>query len=199
MLVLEQIAIKIVDWQIRKGILTEEERAVYQYAYELLLNQMINIFFAFLIAVAFHAPLSVLLFLTSYIPLRSFCGGYHANTNLGCTVVSLLLVCIECFIYQNTENGLFSVWYPFSFLISGYLIIRYSPVPDKNKPLDEVETIRYKRKSRMIWGIEATVGIILYLMHSRYGIVFAVSHLFLSFMLVVGIMKNRKWNREKMK
>lgn len=199
MLILEQIAVKIVDWQIRKGILTEEERAVYQYAYELLLSQVINIFLAVLIAAAFRAPLPVLLFLTSYIPLRSFCGGYHADTNLVCTIVSALLIIFMCFIYQNTENGLFSVWYPFSFLISGYLIIRYSPVPDKNKPLDEAETIRYKRKSRMIWGIEATVGIILYLMHSRYGIVFAVSHLFLSFMLVVGIMKNRKWNREKVK
>ena len=70
---LERISGKIVDWQIKKGILSNAERTVYQYAYELLLNQTINILLAILIAVVFGAPLPVLLFLISYIPLRSFC------------------------------------------------------------------------------------------------------------------------------
>lgn len=57
---------------------------------EILLNQTINILLAILIAVVFAAPQPVLLFLISYIPLRSFGGGYHADTNLGCTVVSAI-------------------------------------------------------------------------------------------------------------
>ena len=40
---LAKISQYIVEWQINKGILREEERAVYQYGYELLLNQVINI------------------------------------------------------------------------------------------------------------------------------------------------------------
>ncbi|MCM1425631.1 MAG: accessory gene regulator B family protein [Eubacterium sp.] len=188
---LARISERIVNRQITKGILQDGERAVYQYAYELLLNQVINIFLAVLIAVAFGAPLPVLLFLVSYIPLRSFCGGYHADTNFGCTVVSAILICCVCWIYQNSGNVFFFAYYPFIYLISGYLVIRYAPVPDKNKPLDEAETVRYRQKSRVIWLWEAVIGVILYLLHNQYGIVLAVSHLFLSVMLAAGKVKNR--------
>lgn len=64
--------------------------------------------------------------------------------------------------------------------------MRYAPVPDQNKPLDETETMRYKRKSRVLWGLELVIGMLLYFVQRRYGLVLAVSHLFLSFMLMVG-------------
>lgn len=187
---LERISGKIVGWQIQKGILTYEERAVYQYAYELLLNQAINILIAVLIAVVSGAPLPVLLFLLSYIPMRSFCGGYHADTNWGCTVVSALLICGVCWMYQNIRDGFLLTWYPLCYLISGYLVMRYAPVPDQNKPLDEEETVRYRKKSRILWGMEVVIGMIFYIVSRRYGFVLAVSHLILSVMLAVGKLKN---------
>ena len=189
---LERVSGKIVDWQIEKGILSDAERAVYRYAYELLLNQVINILIAVLIAVVFGAPLPVLLLLISYIPLRSFCGGYHADTNLGCTFVSAVMIWCMCWIYQNIREGLFITYYPFIYIVSGYFVIRYAPVQDKNKPLDEAEIIRYKRMSRVLWALEMTRGVLLYFIRKRYGMVIAISHLFLSFMLIVGKLKLNK-------
>lgn len=183
---LARISGKIVNWQIKTGILSDEERAVYQYAYELLLNQVINIFLAVLIAVVFAAPIPVLLFLISYIPMRSFCGGYHADTNLGCTIVSALLICCVCWIYQNIRESVLMIYYPFVYLISGYLVIRYAPVPTQNKPLDETETVRYRQKSRLLWLLETVIGIALYFLLREYGVVIAVSHLFLACMMIVG-------------
>ena len=188
---LARISGKIVNWQIKTGILSDEERAVYQYAYELLLNQVINISLAVLIAVVFAAPIPVLLFLISYIPMRSFCGGYHADTNLGCTIVSALLICCVCWIYQNIRGSVLMIYYPFIYLISGYLVIRYAPVPTQNKPLDETETVRYRRKSRILWLLETGIGIALYFLLREYGVVIAVSHLFLACMMIVGKLKNK--------
>lgn len=192
---LERISGKIVGWQIEKGILSDEERAVYQYAYELLLNQAVNILIAVLIAVVFRAPLPILLFLLSYIPLRSFCGGYHADTNLGCTVVSALLICGVCWLFQNVTDSFLLTWYPLCYLISGYLVMRYAPVPDRNKPLDEEETVRYRHKSRVLWGMEVVVGMIFYIVWRRYGFVLAVSHVILAVMLAVGKLKNELTNK----
>ncbi len=189
---LEKISGKIVDWQIKKGILPDAERAVYQYAYELLLNQSINVLLTVLIAVVFDAPLPILLFLISYIPLRSFCGGYHADTNLGCTIVSTILIWCVCWIYQNIRESFFITYYPFIYFVSGYIVIRYAPVSDQNKLLDEMETMRYKRKSRVLWGLEMIIGMFLYFFQRKYGLVFALSHTFLSLMLIIGIFKNKK-------
>ena len=40
---LGQLAARIVEWQVSRGTLAREDEAVYQYAYELLLNQVINL------------------------------------------------------------------------------------------------------------------------------------------------------------
>lgn len=189
---LEKLSGQIVDWQIRKGILESEERAVYQYAYELLLNQTINILLAVLIAIVFAAPVPVILFLLSYIPLRSFCGGYHANTNLGCTVVSSILICCVCWISNHLQDGLLIAWYPLIFIIAGCIIVRYAPVSDRNKPLDATEFVRYRVKCRMIWAVESAIGIMLYFMDRQCGMILGISQLILSCMMLIGIIKNKK-------
>lgn len=187
---LAKISRHIVDWQICRGILKEEERAVYQYGYELLLNQVINILIAALIAIAFKAPEAVIIFLLSYIPLRSFCGGYHAGTNLTCTIVSAFILCSVCLITGYVQGSFLLNWYPISFAVSGYFIFRYAPVEDRNKPLDKTETMRYRSRSRIIWGIQTVIGILLYPLWQKHGVVIAISHLVLSFMLCLGTRKN---------
>ncbi|MBE5994910.1 MAG: hypothetical protein E7247_21280, partial [Paenibacillaceae bacterium] len=72
---LQRISEDIVSWQIKKNLLKDDQRALYLYAYEILLNQIINIIVAVIIAVIMRAPMPVFVFLASYIPLRSYCGG----------------------------------------------------------------------------------------------------------------------------
>lgn len=182
----------IVKWQFRKNILTCEQIALYQYAYEVMLNQAINIFIAVLIAVAFNKPMSVFVFLVSYIPLRSYCGGYHARTNGGCTIVSTILILLVCMLEKLT------IWDSTIFLaliilaVSGALIFIYAPVGDKNKPLDEKETIVYRKMSRLVWLVEAVIAVTFWSFGIRAGIVIAISHAMLSIMLVYGVFKNKK-------
>ncbi len=188
---MEQTAKKIVAWQISRGILSEKDRAVYQYAYELLISQTINILLAGIIAFLFKAPFAVVTFLACYIPLRSFCGGYHANTNLGCTIVSALVLCVVLFVYQETGRFLLK-WYPLIFIAAGCMVMKFAPVQDHNKPLDETEREKYRTSGRIIWIIEAVIGVFMYLWHVRLGLVIALSHMLLSVMLGLGVFKNQK-------
>ncbi len=188
---MKQAAEKFVAWQINKGTLVEADRAVYQYAYELLLGQIINILLAGIIAVLFKAPLAVVVFLVCYIPLRSFCGGYHADTNLGCSIVSVLILCANCYVYISAGKFVLT-WYPVMYFMAGYMVMRYAPVHDHNKPLDRKETMRYQTVSRIIWTAEAVIGGVLYWQQIRVGIAAAFSHLILAIMLGLGVLKNKK-------
>ena len=80
---------------------------------------------------------------------------------------------------------------PLGLVISGALIFLFAPAPDKNKPLDEVETNHYRVRSRAVWLIEAVIGMLLWYFGIRAGIVIAISHAILSLMLVYGVFKNR--------
>ncbi|MDK2964477.1 accessory gene regulator B family protein [Lacrimispora sp.] len=189
---LQRISNGIVSWQIKKNLLKDNQRSLYLYAYEVLLNQIINIVVAVVIAVILRAPMPVLVFLVSYIPLRSYCGGYHAKTNGVCTVVSAILIIITCLLEMYIV-GTAALYLPIAgFLISGILIFIFAPVPDKNKLLDEEETRRYRLKSRQLWLAEVIAGGIFWFVNIRICVVLAISHLLLSMMLVYGVLKNSK-------
>lgn len=188
---LGRLSARIVSWQIDRGTLMPEEEAVYRYAYELLLNQAINLILAGLVAYLFRAPVTVLLFLFSYIPLRSYSGGYHADTNLGCTILSTLMLGMVCYSAQIVGNGILD-WHPVLYLVSGIIICSLAPVQDHNKPLDEQEKARYQKRSRTIWGMEVAVGILLYLWKKQLGFIVALSHTIQAGMLILGILKNKR-------
>lgn len=194
---IKKLAERIVDWQTEKHFLSEGERGLYEYAYEVTINQVINILIAVLIAVLFRAPMPVFVFLVSYIPLRSYCGGHHARTNEGCTVVSAILLCLVCILYRVFPENMDIIIQPMAYIISGLLIIRYAPVEDANKPLVEKEVVRYRKIGRCLWLAEALIGMSLFFIQSRAGVVLAFSHMILCVMLCWGVLANRKLNKEK--
>ncbi len=201
---LVKLAKQVVDWQIRKEYLPKEERALYEYAYEALLNQVLNISIAILIALWMHAALPVFVFLVSYIPLRSYCGGYHARTHGGCTILSTLLILGVCMLEKAITEGSFIglhyttrdifdmiVMMAIVFGISGSIIFRFAPVADSNKPLDEEETVHYRRQGKVLWLIETCVGLLLCIWFRRAALIVGISHLVLSIILCLGIIKQR--------
>lgn len=183
---IQRLAERIVDWQVDRQALAAKDAALYRYAYEVLLNQMINILIAILIAVLWQAPMPVFVFLISYIPIRSFCGGYHAKTNGGCTIVSAMLICMVCLLTKVIQGNLVLLLQPAAFLISGWIVFRYAPVADTNKPLDEAEIVHYRKYSRRIWLAEVSAALLLsFCLKLPYaGLVIAISHIILSVMIV---------------
>ena len=93
---------RVVDWQIGKSFLSVEERGLYRYAYEVLLNQIVNILIAILIAALFRAPMPVFVFLISYIPIRSYCGGFFKDEWVLYVVICRIALSGLCDIQSNS-------------------------------------------------------------------------------------------------
>lgn len=73
--------------------------------------------------------------------------------------------------------------------------MRSKQVPDQNKPLGEEETVRYRKKNRIVWGMEVATGVIFYIVWRRCGLVMAISQLIMAVMLAVGKLKNESRNQ----
>lgn len=69
----------ILDRQLKNGMISGEDTSVYRYGYTLVLEVMINIIIAIIIGLISGELVSVALFMVMFIPLRSYCGGYHAS------------------------------------------------------------------------------------------------------------------------
>jgi len=191
---IEKLAKKVVTWQVQKNYLLIKDEKLYIYAYELLIGQAVNILIACFLAIVFHAYTTVLIFLVSYIPLRSYAGGHHAKSYNMCTIASTVMVCIICIaakiipydsiIWVNLAGG----------IISGILIFMLAPVQDHNKPLEQVERECYRKRSREIWAAETALWAICYLLNARnISLAVTLGHLALSVMLCIGSVKNKKY------
>lgn len=190
---IEKLARQFVAWQIRHHYLSPDEEKLYQYAFELLIGQVINLTIACLLAVIFHAYIPVFVFLLAFIPLRSYAGGHHADSSNVCTAVSSLILFAVCLVSRITftEKTVLSLGAA-SAVLSGVLIFLLAPVENQNKPLDQLERIYYGRWSRYIWGAETAVWFACWHMQKRQismGIILA--QLAVALLLCAGVIKRK--------
>lgn len=154
---LYKMALKLSGALADRGIFSPEDIVVYSYGLELLMSTAINILLIVIISFVFMEPLSWLFFLLPFIPLRITAGGYHAKTHLRCcitfagayTVLLLAGILTAELVTPVTLIGVSVVCLLINLLLS--------PVPAANKPLEEQEKRRNRRRSLVIASLSLLV------------------------------------------
>ncbi len=177
------------DDLVRSNVIEAEDAEIYIYGINQILVSVLNVSSALIIGLIFGTLLEIAVFLTAYIPLRSFAGGYHARTPLRCYIYSLIMLIIVSIglKYLHIE-----MWGYYAVLLAAVLIVLVlSPVEDNNKPLDDVEYKVYKRRAMLIAAIELAISILLKLIGlDNLFIAVVYSFAVLGFMLIIGALKN---------
>ncbi len=182
---------KILDYQIKNNCIKKSEKTTYEYAYTILIEECINIVIAFTIAIAFGNTMLVFFFLCSYIPLRRFAGGYHADDGFICGIVSSILIIILCLLSKLGVDNLIQKGKYMILIICQVCIFTLAPVDTANKRLDEYERQKNRKivaKILIVQMISVFVGAIGNSDFLLGGIIY--SHIVLNCMLLIGIYKN---------
>lgn len=178
----------VTNWLIIKGFANEEEKEIIEYGLYQGFLMLINIFTTFFLGFIFNVFWQSIIFLISYMLLRTYAGGYHANTKNRCYILSVVIMIICFFLINNFELTMkFGVLLS---AISGILIFTLAPVANDVKPLEEVEVKIYKNKARKIFVIEFAIAIIAEMLgkNSIFGtIVLSISTT--SILLALGYLK----------
>lgn len=186
----ERISNKIIDYQIEKGIISKNDINIYRYGYILLFEVMINILISLGIGIILGKVTEILFFLACFIILRSFCGGYHANSILKCVFLSNLVMTIS--ILSNILLSKYTMPIPLFFILEisfSIIICVLSPVDNKNKRLSNNEKSFYKKCTIIVSVAENSIGIILMLFNKQeyaYLVLFVFLIQMVSLMIVKG-------------
>lgn len=182
---------RVLEYEIRNKYIDEHEKEVYQYAYIIFLEESINLLIAFIIGIFFGELKLILCFLCSYIPLRRYSGGYHAEKGYLCGIVSAALIILLCML-QKVEIDMHIPRMGYIFLIILQLsICRFAPVDSKNKRLNENVKQKYRKTTIFLLLLQIVAllfGILLKVKCIYWGIIY--SHIVLCFMMFVGTLKN---------
>ena len=182
------LANRIAQLFVKQGIISEADKELYRFGFNQFLTIIFNVVTTLIIGCAFHMVISSVIFLIVYVPLRSYAGGYHANTPWRCYVLSTLVIALVLIILKYFTNLL--VCYAIVLIAGTILCLLLSPVSDQNKPFDDTEQKVFKKVSHMILIIEIILSIIAFFVYLNLFKIISLAVFIEGIMLVLGKLKN---------
>lgn len=132
-------------------LIDQEDIAIYKFGLECFVLKMIHYTTYCLVSLACGCLYEFLIFIASYMMLRKYAGGIHANTRAGCLVISNFLLCGVLIVGQRLEKGIsLSVISILGLLV----IILFAPVSNPNRILSCREQKKFKKYAIFICFFE---------------------------------------------
>lgn len=156
---------QIVAFLIDEKVIVDENREIYEYGFELLLADMINLLIILLIGGMSHQIWPTVIYLLIFVCLRSVCGGYHAKTHLRCHmgtigVYAIFLILLNMRVLKS--NPILLLCGDF---VAAIPIILFAPIQHSNKPLDD----KVRRRNHIIAILMLLLLLLLAMILGYYG------------------------------
>lgn len=139
-----------------------KDRETYEYAFFIIYSALYYFVFAIIIGLLFNTLLYSLIFYSVFMLLRIYAGGYHANTETKCCIITMLSIfgctgIIKLSKMYNFNSILFCIA-----LICAILIFIFSPLDTPEKPLSKKEFTYFRKITRIILFCILTAIVISY-------------------------------------
>ena len=153
---LNKMAVKITDKLVMKKIVSDDMADIYIYGFELLISFFFSTIGVLIIGIILGRFLQTLMFLATFILLRSFTGGYHANTYAVCSIVTFSLFGIVLLLAEFVFVPLYL--YPILGLIGTIIMVWQVPIEHPNKKLSDDQKRKYKVISLVLFWMFIAAG-----------------------------------------
>ena len=159
-----KFAKKINEILIQKGIVQKEDAELYQYGIENGIVVAGNLLASGIFGIVTGRPglVLVLVFLLFYASLRSYSGGSHCKSRIGCFLISMAILSIPVYTHEFVMNNVPATVILMIGIAAVVVILILSPVESINKPLDDEEKKYYARVTHCIVALQVCVLIILF-------------------------------------
>ena len=185
---IEKLVDSIIMIQLRMGTIKKDDIKVYRYGYTLMIEVFLNIVVSLTVSIMLGKVKEYAVVVCVFIPLRSFCGGYHAKEAWKCVILSngSIIIAIMFAMYMELHINL-SFWYFFVADVALGIIIMYlSPIESLNNRLSNAQRQIYKKYAGVIFIIEMLVGVLCYLTHhQKFSFLMMNAHCIQTFSLIV--------------
>lgn len=175
-----------------RGVLLKDDAEVYAYGLQMGVEMLINIASTLLIGFLLGMVSESILFLASYMLVRSHAGGYHAESALACYVQSCAII-VGALLFCKRLPVDVAGPVALAFLLAAVpVILLFSPVAAVHKPLDSAETARYGEKSRIKTIFMVVVAFVLFVVgFHRHALILATGLFLIACLMIAGLIKNK--------
>ncbi len=175
-----------------KNLIPEDEIDSYIYGYEVMLITVINWGTILLIMLFTGRIIETLLYMSYVIVLRHHVGGYHADTHVKCTVLSISAYIIFLLLLCYFSNKLAVTMSLALQVFSVIVIVLLAPVEHKNNRVGTAALFRHKKISIILSLVVFVLSIILLsLTKYHFALSLSLGAFQVGISLVLGVYKNQ--------
>ncbi len=121
----------IVSRWLNNNIIKKDDFDIFTYGIEIIMSSVVGALLVFILGCVLLTPVHSIIFLAIMIPLRCYCGGYHANTYLSCnTIMAASFICTAILSKYTSPNTYITIVGLFAINI---IIVILSPVTTQIK------------------------------------------------------------------
>jgi len=187
-----KLAKNIVHFFVIQKVIEESKEIIYAYGMELLISDVLNTIIVLLIALFSHTLAAVLIFISVFMGLRRFVGGYHANSHLSCMFTLIVVMLVFSYGICNSNEKFAQIFSISSIVTALPIIFLIAPVSHPNKPMSEEKSAVLRIKSRIVAIVFSLAIITLLLFHYLKLSLYVSSGILLSaIMALLGRFLNR--------
>lgn len=167
-------------------IIDTDEKNFFEYGIRLILLKTLHVCLIILIGICVNSLFEFILFIILFKFLRESCGGYHARTEMTCTVITLVFVILIPVVIVVMPSNLYII----AFLI-GLIIFYMSPQDSKNKPIDTTHKQKLKIRTGKLLILYFFIYIVTSLMSMRnFNIVILYNNIVVLLLLCLSKLEN---------
>lgn len=172
---------------LKKGMISNQNKEIYQYGFEILLSTLIYSLVFFSTSILTQTIVPSLVFLIGFFIIRTISGGYHANTYIKCHILSIVnhltFIIVFKYLFGLLPPQLFVV----ILIISSIVVFLCAPIEHPNKPFIKNERRRFKCLSRLYSTVVIIISIIFLVFPEQLLKEYFFSYTFGTFSAVVSI------------
>ena len=162
---LEKMSQRWSERMIENGVIERERAPLYAFGMEQGLRTLLELLFMLVIGFALGMFWQGVVMISAFCPIRMYAGGYHAKTPMQCAIKSWSMFTIFLLWQIYVQD---TIWLQTAvILVVGFCLFFVCPLPDKNKPLQDYEIPKYRKRSFLLYGAEVFMYIVCIVMKCR--------------------------------
>lgn len=172
----------------------DDMKDVHRYGIEITISSLLNIVLIILASLILSDVILGIIFLMVFISLRSFSGGYHANTyflcNLTFTLTFLLAYAANRAIIDCIKPNIIILLAVID-LLSFIIVAVFSPVKNKHNSISKTHAKRCRIKAIVVYLLISIISFIVYENNVKYGSFMIITLTAVAVMILIEIIKRR--------
>lgn len=190
------LAQNITGYLLKNKIIENSKMDIYIYGFEIMISNILCLAICLFFGVIFSQLFEAVVFLSVFMLMRKYCGGYHADTYFTCNATFVLNMFIVMTILKIISH--YAIYAHIAVICISFMsAVLLAPIENQYKPLTQNDIKKHKQTAIVLSLCIGIVSTILYFTIIQYAVMIDMALVTVAVFMIIEIIRKGHECREK--